>query len=188
MLNGGIKVNENILKSQRLVLRPIKMDDTNKIVKWRNNQNVKKNFIFRDEITKEIHQNWMHTKVQSGVVVQFIIERKIDEIQRRPIGTVYYRNIDKKNNSAEYGIFIGEDEFRGQGYGTEATKMFIQYGFEKLKFNRIFLRLLADNYVAMKIYLNVGFKKEGIARKMVLIDNVYTDIIFMSMLIEEFNR
>lgn len=96
MLNGGIKVNENILKSQRLVLRPIKMDDTNKIVKWRNNQNVKKNFIFRDEITKEIHQNWMHTKVQSGVVVQFIIERKIDEIQRRPIGTVYYRNIDKK--------------------------------------------------------------------------------------------
>lgn len=66
--------------------------------------------------------------------------------------------------------------------------MFIQYGFEKLKFNRIFLRLLADNYVAMKIYLNVGFKKEGIARKMVLIDNVYTDIIFMSMLIEEFNR
>lgn len=128
----------------------------------------------------------MNTKVALGEVVQYIIEKKIDTKNRYPIGSVYYRNIDKKNNSAEFGIFIGEDEFRGHGYGEKATILFIKYGFEKLKFHRIFLRLISKNNIAMKTYLNVGFKKEGIARKMVLNNGIYEDIVFMSILKEEF--
>ena len=50
------------------------MSDTDNIVRWRNNPNVVKNFIFREPFTAEIHTKWMENKVKTGQVVQYIIE------------------------------------------------------------------------------------------------------------------
>lgn len=121
---------------------------------------------------------------KSGVreVVQYIIEKKTECGGSKAIGSVYYRNIDKKNKSAEYGIFIGEDNSRGKGYGSETAHLFIKFGFEKLKLHRIYLRLLSENYIAMKLYKNVGFVVEGIAKDMIKIDENYIDIIFMAII------
>ena len=87
-------------------LRPITMDDTERIVGWRNSDRVRKNFIFQKPFTVQGHIEWMETKVVSGEVVQFILcETEGD----RPVGSVYFRDIDRENNRAEYGIFIGEE-------------------------------------------------------------------------------
>ena len=95
-------------------LRPITMDDTERIVGWRNSDRVRKNFIFQKPFTVQGHIEWMETKVASGEVVQFILcETEGD----RPVGSVYFRDIDRENNRAEYGIFIGEEDAAGKGYG-----------------------------------------------------------------------
>lgn len=172
-------MEQKILYGTKVTLRPITMDDTYLIVKWRNNPTVKENFIFREEFTPEIHQHWMKTKVASGDVVQYIIE---DSKTSLPVGSVYFQHLDKKNNSAEYGIFIGEDSARGKGLGTEAAQLFIQYGLNDLKLHRISLRVLAGNEAAYKSYLKVGFKHEGTFRDMVKLDGQYRDVIFMSIL------
>ena len=41
----------------------------------------------------------------------------------RPVGSVYFRDIDRVKKEAEYGIFLGEDDAAGKGYGTEAAKL-----------------------------------------------------------------
>ena len=114
----------------RIELIPITLDHTPLIVKWRNNENVRRNFIFQEKFTEEMHNNWMDTKVEKGEVVQFIIKLKENN---KAIGSVYFRDIDYEKKEAEYGIFIGEDDERGKGYGTEAAKLAIQYAFDNLK-------------------------------------------------------
>ena len=92
-----------------------------------------------------------------------------------------------KNHSAEYGIFIGEDSARGNGYGTEAAKIFVDFGLSKLNLHRIMLRVFADNLQAIQSYHNAGFQKEGIARDMIYQSGQYRDMVFMSIIAGERN-
>ena len=91
---------------------PITISDTALIVKWRNNDSVRQNFIFQEPFTCEMHEAWMKNRVQTGEVVQYIIE---DKITNEAVGSVYLRDTNAKNKSAEYGIFIGEDDAIGKG-------------------------------------------------------------------------
>ena len=168
-----------ILTGEKIILRPITAEDTSLIVKWRNTESVRKNFIFREIFTEEMHTKWMETKVASGEVVQYII---IDRSSDIPVGSVYFRDVDTKKRSAEYGIFIGEERAKGKGIGTETARIFTRFGFEVLGLHRISLRLLAGNLQAEKSYLNAGFAREGIARDMEFIDGEYRDIVFMAKL------
>jgi len=172
---------EKLLKGTLVNLRPIESADTALIVKWRNNPNVQQNFIFRETFTAEMHRNWMRTKVASGEAVQYIIE---EAATGRPVGSVYYRDIDRTHSSAEYGIFIGEDDARGKGYGSETARLFTEFGFHTLGLHRISLRVLSGNDPAFRSYENAGFQKEGVARDMVFLDGAYQSVIFMALLAE----
>lgn len=172
-------VNISVLRSCNLILRPIFESDTPLIVRWRNNDFVRNNFLYRGTFTEEIHRHWLETKVASGRVVQFIIEHE-ESGNKVPVGSVYLRDIDKENSSAEFGIFIGEDSARGKGIGTEAAKLMLDYGHKQLGLHRIFLRLVAENIAAYKSYRKAGFITEGIFRDMRKIDGKFVDIMFMS--------
>jgi len=167
------------LTGTNLILRPISESDTDLIVSWRNKESVKKNFLYRADFTAEMHQQWLREKVETGSVVQFIIEMQ-KEGKSVPVGSVYLRDIDYENSSAEFGIFIGEDSARGKGVGTTAARMILDYGHEQLGLHRIFLRLVAENIAAYKSYRKAGFVAEGIFRDMKRIDEKYLDIMFMS--------
>ena len=171
-----------ILAGERVILRPITLEDTPLIVAWRNDPSVLQNFIYRGPFTAAVHINWMKTKVASGEVVQYIIE---DRKSGRPVGSVYFRDVNPSYHSAEYGVFIGEAEARGKGFGSETAKLFTDFGFETLGLHRISLRLLSDNVQARRSYEKAGFQVEGVFRDMVLLDGRYRDVLFMARLREE---
>lgn len=168
-----------VLTGEKVVLRPITPEDTSLIVKWRNTPSVRNNFIFREPFTPEMHLAWLRNKVATGQVVQYVIQRAEDGL---PVGSVYFRDLDQENRSAEYGIFIGEESARGQGIGTETARLFVRYGFEELGLHRISLRLLRENGAAYRSYQKAGFREEGIFRDMVRLDGEYRDVVFMAVL------
>lgn len=164
-------------------LRELKIEDTEKIVKWKNNEKVKRNFCLQENLTKETHINWFNTKILTGSVKQFIIK---DEDSNTEVGSTYLRDIDRKNKKAEFGIFIGEDSARGKGIGTESTRLTIQYAFETLGLHRVFLRVFDSNQAGIKAYEKVGFQYEGTAKEDILLPNgKYQDIIFMAIINKE---
>ena len=171
-----------VLDGTKVLLRPITDADTDLIVKWRNTPSVVQNFIFREPFTPEMHRSWLETKVATGRVVQYII---VDKADAKPVGSVYYRDIDNHNRSAEYGIFIGEESARGKGLGTETAKLFTAFGLETLHLHRISLRVLAENMPARRSYEKAGFVQEGVFRDMELLDGRYRNVVFMARLAEQ---
>lgn len=160
-----------------IYLRLMTYDDTGLIIKWRNSDAVRKNFIYQGLFTKESHENWIRSKVEIGEVVQTII---CDLKTNQPLGSVYIRDIDRQHNKAEYGIFIGEEAARGRGIGTAAAKLMLRYCFEKEKLNRIYLRALSGNEQAIRSYEKAGFVKEGYLKEDVCIDGKYVDVVWMA--------
>ncbi|MBE6787810.1 MAG: GNAT family N-acetyltransferase [Ruminococcaceae bacterium] len=167
------------MKKGNVKIRPITLEDTENIIKWRNNPSVRNNFIYRDVFTKETHLNWYNNRILTGDVVQFII---YSDVLSKDVGSVYLRDIDKVNQKAEFGIFIGEDDCRGLGIGTKATSLILDYGFNELGLNRIFLRVFKRNIGAIKAYKNAGFIEEGIFREDVMFDGKGEDMVYMGIL------
>lgn len=102
------------------------------------------------------------------------------------IGTLGLEHINWLERSAELGIFIGDKEFRGNGYGTEAIKLLLEYGFKYLNLHSIRLSLLAINERAHKCYLKCGFKDTGCNREEIFINGKYYDKLYMDILENEF--
>ena len=104
------------------------------------------------------------------------------------IGTVGLEHIHWVERSAVLGIFIGDKDFRSNGYGTEAIKLLLEYGFKYLNLHSIRLDLLSVNERAHKCYLKCGFKELGVRKQSHYLEGIYHDSIYMQILKEYFMR
>ena len=164
------------LESEMIYLRRMEVSDTEKIIAWRNKERVRRNFIYQKPFTVEGHLEWIHTQIEPGHVAQFII---CEKESGRDVGSVYLRDIDRVQARAEYGIFIGEDDAVGKGYGTQTAKLTLTYAFEELKLNSVFLRVFADNTGARKSYERAGFSLLNEKQEILTIDGIKREVIFM---------
>lgn len=171
-----------VINGEKVSLRPITREDTGLIVAWRNKDSVRRHFIFRQPFTPELHENWLKTKVDTGRVIQYII---LEKDSGRPLGSAYLRDIDPENESAEYGIFIGEDDCQGRGIGTETARLLMRFGLDVLKLHRMSLRVLGNNPASLRSCEKAGYITEGRFRDMVKLDGEFQDVIFMAVVAEE---
>lgn len=106
--------------------------------------------------------------------------------ENKLIGTLGLEHINWIERSAVLGIFIGEKDFRSNGYGTEAIRLLLEYGFQYLNLHSIRLDLLAINERAHKCYLKCGFKDAGRSREEIFLNGKYYDKLHMDILENEF--
>lgn len=170
-------MNQYFDENAGIYLRLMMREDTDLIVAWRNSEAVRRNFIYQEPFTREGHESWVCNMVETGRVVQMII---CDMDTDRPLGSVYIRDIDRRHNKAEYGIFIGEPDARGRGAGTAAARLMLRYCFEEQGLHRVYLRVLSENLQAIRSYEKAGFVREGFLKGDVRIDGEYRDIVWMA--------
>ena len=83
------------------------------------------------------------------------------------------------------GIGIGEREFWGKGYGTDAMKLILQYAFTEINLERVSLTVFEYNPRAIRSYEKAGFSREGRMRKFLNKDGKRWDMFMMGILREE---
>ena len=81
------------------------------------------------------------------------------------IGNVMYYNIDRARREAELGITIGDPDYWGHGFGTEAVRLLVDYVFSTTSLNRIYLHTLDWNVRAQRAFHNAGFRDVGRSRR-----------------------
>lgn len=106
--------------------------------------------------------------------------------ENKLIGTLGLEHINWIERSAVLGIFIGDKDFRSNGYGTEAINLLLEYGFKYLNLHSIRLSLLSINKRAHKCYKKCGFKDTGCSREGIFINGRYYDKLHMDILENEF--
>ncbi|MFK7812418.1 MAG: GNAT family N-acetyltransferase [Maribacter sp.] len=102
------------------------------------------------------------------------------------IGMVFLKDINLINRNAEFAIFIGDENVKGKGYATQATTMAVDFAFDDLNLNRVFLKVQEDNSAAIRLYEKCKFQKEGILRESVYKNGKYLNEIIMSILKKEY--
>lgn len=101
------------------------------------------------------------------------------------IGNCSLFGINHKNRSAEFGIVVGEKEYWGRGYGSDAARIILRFAFEEANLNRVHLEAFGYNARAIRSYEKVGFVREGVRREAVFRAGEYHDVIEMAVLREE---
>lgn len=139
--------------------RPITTADTEAVVRWRNTDRVRRNFIYQATFTTEGHEGWLENKVAAGDVLQLII--CLGETQT-PVGSVYFRDLLEEPGQGEYGIFIGEEIGLGKGLGNRTAAAAVQCAGQAMGLKRMILRVYCDNEPARRSYERAGFQREQI--------------------------
>lgn len=106
---------------------------------------------------------------------------------REPIGVISLMNISEANSSADLSVILGPSEERDQGYGADAIRTILDYGFGELKLHRVGLSVFDFNEPAIATYEKLGFRKEGRYREAVKRNGNFHDAVLMSVLRGEWN-
>jgi len=102
------------------------------------------------------------------------------------IGDVALQDIDRVNRKCSVGIGIAKIENRSKGYGREAVKLILDYGFKYLGMERITANTLEINKGAQKVMERLGFTLEGRERKAVYLNGNKYDRLCYGILKEEY--
>jgi RimJ/RimL family protein N-acetyltransferase len=154
-----------IIASGRVYLRPLEAADAELYRRWRADAEPMALAGWRDPAPMSLAQVEARierlAKEQGDDVYNFLICLLGDE---RPIGEVSLGHIDRKGGSAELGIFIGEPDEWGKGYGTDAVNALVDFGFGELRLERIWLEVWTENARARRAYEKAGFVYEATLR------------------------
>lgn len=167
------------MRGKLVSLRPMIQDDSDRYFKWINNKElVLKNADFKP-VSRADHDHWFNTVAEHPNVHTFSI---VENQQNQLIGSCSLRNINLHHKNAELQIRIGEMDYHGRGFGTEAVALLVNYGFNELNLKRIYLHVFCHNTAAIRAYEKCQFQSEGVLRQAAFIDGRFIDVKVMALL------
>lgn len=101
---------------------------------------------------------------------------------RAHVGDLALTDVDKDNRSASFRIALNGPEFFGVGYGTEATRLLLDYAFDVVGLHRVSLEVFDYNPRAQRAYEKAGFVREGLQREALWWDGEWHDVVTMAIL------
>ena len=166
-------------------LRPYGKDDTETVWKYINDPEIKQYLApgIPYPITLNDEEKWILSQSAMQDTYSFAIE---DKDTCKYLGGCGINHVDWKNSHATVGIFIGDKEFHGKGYGTDAMRTLVKFIFNEMNIRKVKLEVYAFNERALRSYEKCGFKKEGSLREEIFRFGKFHDIIIMSVFRGEF--
>lgn len=169
---------------ERIYLSPVSTDEADAYLKWMNEDKaLAVNFgMYPRMVSSKSDLNWLFEPPEN--MHRFAIVLLENDLL---IGSISLHNIDHLNRNAYIGIFIGGGEHRGKGYGAEAIRLVLDYGFKTMNLHSINLTVHADNFAGISCYKKAGFHEVGRLPEVLFIDGKYVDKVYMSILEHEFS-
>lgn len=175
------------IETNRLILRPINLDDKNEIFKYRSDTQTNKyqgwipktiddveNFIGKTSRQINEPETWF----------QFVI---IEKERQKLIGDLGIHFFDSENKQVEIGCTLNKD-FQNKGYATESVKCIIDYLFKNLNKHRIITSIDPDNKNSIRLVERIGFRKEGHFVESLMINGKWVDDLIYALIDKEWEN
>lgn len=166
------------LIGEHVYISPMNVEDAEIYTKWLNDPEIVQYLSVRNSLISIYGERDYIENFSKREFSLCIVKCENDEL----IGNIGLDEVDYKNGTAELGIFIGEKENLGKGYGSEAIKLLTDYAFNELRLHTIYLRTYDINERAVKAYEKCGFKEFGRRHESVFIHGKYHDVIYMELI------
>tara|TARA_A100001011_G_scaffold16404_1_gene17108 strand:+ start:122 stop:658 length:537 start_codon:yes stop_codon:yes gene_type:complete len=173
-----------MIKGEKVELTKPSREDMNLLSEWRNNSKFRRYYREYKEKNIDDQLSWFDNIMQNDQSWHHFIARPIGE--KNIIGVALLNHIHEVNRTGEFGITLGDLNYRGKGYGKDMLITLLKYGFDQLNLNRIWCEVYSNNE-ALHFYRKIGFKDEGVLRQHVYKDGEYLNSILLGMLKSEFN-
>ena len=150
--------------------------------KWRNDETIAvfdQSEFLRPRSYEEI-EDWAQILVNGHTYIA-----SVDGVY---IGTIALMKVDERNRHAELAIVIGEKDYWSKGYGSQMMHKLLEYGFEGLNLDRLYLHVFSFNERAIKFYEKFNFKHEGTLRNMLYRNGKYHDLLAYGLMRDEWQR
>ena len=174
-----------MLRGKSVLLRPVRRSDLSHFLKWFNDPEVTQYLAMYLPMTEMAEEKWIEELGSRATTHAMFVIEVLEGDGNRPIGTTGLSGINPKDHSATFGIAIGEKDYWSKGYGTEAARLLVNYGFEQLNLHRINSGAIAFNERSIRMHKSVVFKEEGRQREAFFKNGKYHDHVVFGMLKEE---
>ena len=186
--NAGMENHEPdfIVVGEKAALGPLRRDLAALYARWANQLEVRRGLDYLGIATQESQEKWIDKNLERGAKrepegVEFTIYDRGDSA---PVGTAGLFGIVHAHGRAEFGIAIGER--RGQGLGTDATRLVLDFAFNVLHLRNVLLETLEWNVAGLTAYERAGFRRIGIRRGAVVSRGQPTNMVLMDAVPQDF--
>jgi RimJ/RimL family protein N-acetyltransferase len=174
-------VRNPFLIAEKVYLRPLEVADAAVVTPWFNDPDVTRFLLRHQPMSLHAEEEFLRRiPVNENDIVLGIALKETDAL----IGTAGLHP-EYRCRSARFGITLGDKSTWDKGYGTTVTLLMVNYAFETLNMNRVWLHVYEYNPRGQHVYEKVGFRVEGRLRQETYRDGRYWDVITMGLLREE---
>lgn len=175
-----------VVVGEKVALGPLRRDLAALYARWVNQLEVRRGLDHLGIATPQSQEKWVEESVEKGAkdepeAIEFTIYDRTDST---PVGTAGLFGIGHAHGTAKFGIAIGDR--RGQGLGTEATRLVLDFAFHVLHLRNVLLETLAWNVAGLTAYERAGFRRIGVRRGSVISRGRPTDVVLMDAVPEDF--
>jgi len=175
-----------VVTGERVALGPLRRDLAGAYARWVNELEVRRGLDFLGVATPEDQEKWVGDNLERASrrepeAVEFTVYDRSDSA---PVGTAGLMRINHAHGRAEFAIAMGER--RGQGLGTEATRLVLDFAFHVLQLRNVMLETLEWNAAATTAYERAGFRRIGVRRGAATGRGGRVDVVLMDAVPEDF--
>lgn len=171
------------MKKQMIYLRILEETDIPTTTKWMNNPEISDIMGLIPAFSLHNQLEWFKKNDSDKTRYVFAICNNSDN---QHIGNVGLSSIDYINRNCMFSIIIFDTRNRGKGAGSDATKLALDFAFNRLNMNKVYLKTSEKFIEALKMYQKLGFVKEGVMRQHRYTNGKYENKIMLSILKSEF--
>jgi len=178
-----------MILGEKVRLRRPERADLPRFAAWLDDPEVRRHLALVYPMSVVLEEKWFEEQLEAEPALQALVieaERVGGEAAWNAVGVIGFHAIDWRSRAGELGLFIGEKSLWNAGYGTDATRTLVQWGFRELNLNRVSLRVFEDNAAAIRCYEKIGFRHEGRLRQDRFQDGRYLDTLVMGLLRDEY--
>ncbi len=166
------------LKGRKVILRPLRKEtDLESALRWINDP----------EVTQYLSMFLPQSIVQESEWFDNLLKRQndiilaIETLKGIFIGITGLHQINWKDRTVTHGVFIGEKEYWGKGYGTDANMALLNYAFNSLNLRKVCSSVISFNKRSLRYHLACGYKIVGKNRRQIFKNGRYYSMILLEV-------
>lgn len=176
-----------MITGKKVGLRAVEKEDLSLLRDWRNLTDFRRNFREVRELSLADQEAW-YESLQKTKHVNFMFTI-VDIETNEAIGAAGLLYINWINRSADFSFYIGKDKayIDDEGIAKEAAELLIDYGFNNLNLNKIWMELYEFDIKKIAFFTKeFNFKQDGLLRQNCFEDGKYWDSVIISLLINDY--